>query len=345
MASFIYRFRKVLILLSVIAITILSMYVYNNNQDDNSPCQRNEGKIFGTLYHIVYEHPIDLKDSIEFELNRFDNSLSMFNPNSVISRVNNNDSSVILDRWFVTLFKKSKEISRITEGAFDITVAPLVNLWGFGFKSRSDVTTDRVDSVLTFVGSNLIDISNGLVSKSDKRVMLDASAIAKGYACDVIADYLREKGIDNFMVEIGGELVVSGVNSKGSSWRVGISKPQDDSLSVGGDLEEVLELTNVAMATSGNYRNFYIKDGKKFAHTIDPRNGYPIQHELLSATVIASDCMIADAYATAFMVMGLDKSLDIVERDPMLEAFFIYNDEGGHYKTIASRGLRRYIKD
>ncbi|MGL4994143.1 MAG: FAD:protein FMN transferase [Bacteroidales bacterium] len=345
MAGFIYRFRKVLILLSVIAITLLSMLIYNSDDRAVAPFQRNEGRIFGTIYHIIYEYPTDLKDSIELELERFDNSLSMFNKNSVISRVNNNDTTVVLDKWFTTLFQKSKEISRITDGAFDITVAPLVNLWGFGFKSRSDVTAQRVDSIMAFVGSELIDISNGRVLKDDQRIMLDASAIAKGYSCDVIADLLREKGIVNFMVEIGGELVVSGQNSKGNSWRVGISKPKDDSLSVAGDLEEVLELTNVAMATSGNYRNFYIKDGKKFAHTIDPRTGYPIQHELLSATVIASDCMIADAYATAFMVMGLDRSLDIVERDPMLEAFFIYNDENGNYKSLASRGLMKYIKD
>lgn len=321
------------------------LYLYRVEEPVTGVYQRNEGRVFGTLYHMIYEYPTDLKDSIEAELLRFDGSLSTFNERSVISRVNRNDRTVVLDEWFTTLFSKSLEVSRVTDGAFDFTVAPLVNLWGFGFKKREQVTPEKVDSILAFVGYDLVELQEGHVVKRDPRVMLDGSAIAKGYACDVIAAQLRRYGIQNFMVEIGGELVASGHNPKGELWRVGINKPLEDSEAIGGELEEVLALSNVAMATSGNYRNFYEEGGKKYAHTIDPKSGYPIQHNLLSATVVAPDCMTADAYATAFMVLGLERSMAIVEADALLEGYFIYTDSVGEYRTVASEGLKQYIRE
>lgn len=334
------RTKYIFLVLLAAAITVL---VYERRQTPEAEYQKDQGRIFGTLYHISYDYPKNLQTEIEAELKAFDNSLSPFNPNSIITRINNNDTSVIADKWFTTVFQTGQTVSKVTDGAFDYTVAPLVNLWGFGFKKSAEVNQQVVDSILQFVGYNKVRLQNGKIIKSDGRIMIDGSAIAKGYACDVVADLLRSKGIINFMVEIGGELVAGGVNEKGKLWRVGINKPIDDSTAMVSEIEEVIELSNMGMATSGNYRNFYVKDGKKFAHTIDPKSGYPIQHSLLSSTVVAPDCITADAYATAFMVMGLEESLKIVDADPAIEAFFIYSDENGKYTTYCSEGLKKYI--
>lgn len=307
--------------------------------------QFNEGYIFGTIYHIIYDNPQakDLKDEIVAKMNEFDHSLSTYKPNSIISRVNNNDSTVVLDHYFETVFNRSLEISKITDGAFDMTIAPLVNAWGFGFKNKLDPEDIPVDSLIQIVGFQKVRLLNHKVEKDDPRIMFDPSAIAKGYGVDVVADFLESKGITNYMVEIGGEIRVKGVSNKNKTWRVGIDKPIDDATLEKREIQDVLSLENGALATSGNYRQFYIKNGKKYAHTIDPKLGYPVQHSLLSASVIAPDCMTADAYATAFMVMGLEKSIRIVENDPDLEAYFIYTDEDGKYKTYSTDKIKQMI--
>lgn len=176
-------------------------------------------------------------------------------------------------------------------------------------------------------------------------MMLDCSAIAKGYGADVVADVLRRHGVKNFMVEIGGEIVTSGVNPDRLPWKVGVIKPTDDSLSVSHELQTILNVTDVAMATSGNYRNFYYEGGKKFAHTIDPQTGYPVQHSLLSATVLAKTCAIADAYATSFMVMGVERAQQVLERHPELMAYFIYDNGHGDHAVWFSPSLKKKIAD
>jgi thiamine biosynthesis lipoprotein apbE len=173
--------------------------------------------------------------------------------------------------------------------------------------------------------------------------MLDCSAIAKGYGSDVVAKFLKSKGIDNFMVEIGGEIVTSGISPERVPWRIGVTKPEDDSLQQQQALQTVLNVTDKAMATSGNYRNFYYKGGKKYAHTIDPKTGYPVQHNILSATVIANSCAEADAYATAFMVMGLDKAKTVLEKHPELLAYLIYADQKGKNKVWFSPSMKGKI--
>ena len=262
------------------------------------------GFVFGTVYKIAYQHDADLKPEIEAELKRFDQSLSPFNDSSVISRINRNEE-LVTDSFFQTCFNRSMEISRETKGAFDITIAPLANAWGFGFKKGAFPDSLMIDSLLQITGYEKVKLENGKVVKQDPHIMLSCSAVAKGYSVDVIARLLDRKGIKNYMVDIGGEVVVKGKNATGDLWRIGINKPYDDSLAVKQDIQVVLNLTDLGMATSGNYRNYYYKDGKKYAHTIDPRTGYPVQHSILSSTVIAEDCMTADALATSFMVMGL----------------------------------------
>ncbi len=308
----------------------------------NSVFQTDEGFVFGTVYHITYQSSGNLKAEIEAELKKVDASLSPFNPASVISRVNRNEE-VQVDTFFATVFRRSEEIAQETGGCFDITVAPLVNAWGFGFKESVFPDSAMIDSLLDMVGYGKVCLQDGRVVKSDSRMMLDCSAIAKGFGCDAVARLLDRKGISNYMVEIGGEVVVKGRNPKRDLWRIGISKPIEDSLAVNQDLQVVLEITDAGMATSGNYRNFYYKGGKRYAHTIDPEDGYPVEHSLLSATVIAPDCMTADAYATSFMVMGLEKAKAFAESNPAIDAYFIYEDEQGNLKTCFTEGMEKYI--
>ena len=304
-----------------------------------APYQKASGLIFGTMYSVTYQSKTDLKSSIDSMLKVFDGSLSPFNDTATISRINRNER-VIADELFATVFRKSMEVSEATGGAFDITVAPLVNAWGFGFKQGSFPDSIMVDSLLQLTGYEKVSMNEqGEVVKQDERMMLNCSAIAKGYAVDVIANLLKSKGVKNMMVDIGGEVVVHGKNPKEKKWRIGINKPVDDSLATNQELERIVEITDAAIATSGNYRNFYYNNGKKYAHTIDPATGYPVQHSLLSATVVANDCMTADAYATAFMVMGVEKALEMAESNPGIEAFFIFSNEEGNLQTCQTSGF------
>lgn len=291
--------------------------------------QHRDGLVFGTVYSITYSNSDnqDLSQQITDALDAVNNSLSMFNKESVISKINNNQP-VVLDSLFLTVWEKGQYVSRCTDGAFDMTVAPLVDLWGFGLKNREKVESVAVDSVRQYVGYELAVLTDGVISKSYPEMRIDAGAIAKGYACDVVADTLEAYGCTDFCIEIGGELVVKGVNPKGANWHIAINKPLEDSLCLNREIQDVIELTNCGMATSGNYRNYYEIDGKKYSHTIDPRTGYPVQHSLLSATIVAPDCMTADAWATACMVGGLENAKVWVKDNPEIKGYFIYEEDG-----------------
>ena len=306
------------------------------------PFRTNEGMVFGTIYKITYQHNDDLQNDIKAAMMEVDNSLSPYNPSSIITRINHNEDTV-LNEHFVHVFNLAQQISSETEGAFDITVAPLVNAWGFGFKHSIDIEPSVIDSLRQFVGYQKIKLEDGKIIKEDERTMLDCSAIAKGYGVDRVARLLDQKGVKNYMVDIGGEVVLKGKNPRMKNWRIGINKPVEDSLSVNQELQTILEVSDVGMATSGNYRKFYYKDGKRYAHTIDPRIGTPVQHNILSATVIAKDCMSADAYATAFMVMGLEKAKAFCEAHPELHAYFICDGEGESYEIFATPGMEKFI--
>ena len=325
-----------------IALLVLGTIWILARHNRTQPYYTINGLIFGTVYNITYQYDGDLKVEIDEELKRFDGSLSPFNDTATITRINRNED-IVPDTFFTNVFHRSMEISEETDGAFDITVAPLANARGFGFKKGAFPDSTMIDSLLDITGYTKVALSNeGKVVKQDKRMMLSCSAVAKGYAVDVIAQFLAKKGIKNFMVEIGGEIVAQGENPKKDLWRIGINKPVDD-LSINQELQTVLSVTGVGIATSGNYRNFYYKDGKKYAHTIDPRTGYPVQHNILSATVIAKDCMSADAYATAFMVMGLEEAERFANAHPDIDACFIYTDENGKLQTYYTKGMERFI--
>ena len=305
--------------------------------------QRGEGSVFGTFYHITYQSGQNLQTGVEATLQEVDKSLSPFNKESVITAINNN-TSMDTNTMFTDVFQLAQEVSVATNGAFDITVAPLVNLWGFGFKNMDNVSEEKVDSLLQYVGYEKVKLVEGKIVKECPETMLDCSAIAKGYGVDAVGLYLESQGVKNYMVEIGGEVRVRGTNPKGELWHVGINKPNDDPTNMNNEIEQVLQLTQMAMATSGNYRNFYEKDGKKYAHTIDPRTGHPVQHSILSSTVLAKDCATADAYATAFMVLGLKEAKKVLAQHPDLMAFFIYSDDEGGTHDWCSPGLKEMIK-
>lgn len=320
---------------------LLTLFIILSACTPKSKYVFNEGQIFGTIYHITYESPdgSDLHEGIKQVMDSLNRSLSTYDPNSVISKINQN-KEVTLDTYFETVFKKSEKVSALTDGAFDITVAPMVNVWGFGFKNKESVTPELIDSLKQLVGYTKVKLEGGKIVKENPGTMLDCSAIAKGYGVDVVAAYIRDKGCQNYMVEIGGEVVAHGVNPQKQVWNIGISKPEEDSFFKEQQLEAITGLKDKALATSGNYRNFYVEGGKRYAHTIDPHTGYPVQHSLLSTTVLADSCMTADAYATAFMVLGLDKSIEIANSIPEIEVYFIYQGEDGTLKSYFSDGFK-----
>ena len=279
----------------------------------------NSGHIFGTQYNIKYKSVEDLHKEVKATLLQVDNSLSMFNKNSIISAFNNNRDTTA-NEMFTEVFNLAQEISAKTGGAFDITVAPLVNAWGFGFKKGELPDSATVEELRSKVGHTTVSLVDGKLVKQNPGTMLDCSAIAKGYGCDMVARLLDSRNITDYMIEIGGEVVTKGKNDRGTAWNISISKPTENTTG------------------SHNDRNFRIENGKKYAHTIDPRTGYPVQHSLLSATVIAENCAKADAYATSFMVIGLEKAIEQCKSDS-IEAFFIYSNEDGALQTYATEGF------
>ena len=343
------RKKKLLWQLPFLALLVVGTVLIIRHQHA-LPYQYNKGMVFGTFYSITYQNDRDLQNEIEAEMNKVDYALSMFNEKSVISRVNQEQITYIDNsdegRMFKEVYNLAMKISKETEGAFDITVAPLVNAWGFGFKENAFPGEHTIDSLMEIVGyqkqSFFKDENGEGIRKNDNRMMFDCSAIAKGYATDVVARLLEKNGVENYMVEIGGEVVTRGINPKRVPWKIGVNKPLDDSLSRG-EIQTVLNVTDRAMATSGNYRNFYYHGGQKYAHTMDPRTGRPVQHTLLSATVLTDNCATADAYATSFMVMGMDRAKQFLEKHPELLVYFIFAKPDGQMDSWYSPSLEDKI--
>ena len=343
--------KKWIISISVLII-ILFILVFLNYR--NSATIVLNGFAQGTTYHIVYipdfsvrflldKDEFNYQDEIDSLLNRFNQSLSVYHPESVISRINKNDSLVVVDDLFEKVFQRASEVSETTNGAFDMTVGPIVNAWGFGPGEKGEVDSVTIDSLLQYVGIDKVSIVAGRVVKTDPGVIIDVNAIAQGYSVDLLSAFLENQGIDNFLVELGGEMTVSGTKPRGELWKIGIDKPIDNNLIPGQVLQAKVSLYNRSLATSGNYRKFYEENGIKYSHTIDPETGFPVRHNLLSVTVIAGDCMTADAFATAFLVMGLDKSIEMISRMDDLEGYFIYSGEKGEFETYATEGFAEMI--
>lgn len=299
-----------------------------------------------TPYHIKFQYTESLEEEIDAQLEYFYHLFNAFDSTSVISRVNRGEP-VEVDTLFQKVFNRAQEVAALTDGAYDITCAPLINLWGFGFKDGDTVTAAAIDSVRAFIGYEKVHLEENRVVKADPRVILNMSSIADGTVCDMIAAMFESKDIQNYMVEFGGEMRVKGLNPSGEAWRLGITKPTDDSTGLNQELQQIIRFPMPrGMATSGNYRNFYVKDGKKYAHTIDPIEGCPVQRDILSATIVAADGMTADACATAFMVLGSERAKRFYERMKGIDYYIICADSTGQgFKVEYSPGFRQYLLD
>lgn len=307
----------------------------------------NEGKTQGTYYSATYLQPDgrDLKAKIEKRLQQFEMSLSTYNPNSIISRINNNDPTVKTDSDFETIFYAAQEAAVRTNGALDITVGPLVKAWGFAFGNNDHSKLPNVSDFLPYVGYKKVRIEHHKVIKDDPRILIDANSIAQGYSVDVIAKLLRDNGCKNYMIEIGGEVACKGLNARGEKWRIGIDKAVDDSTSMNEELQTILSITDCAVTTAGDYRKFYIKDGKKYSHIINPHTGYPANSNLLSVTIVAPTAIMADAYDTPFMVLGVDSCLKVCKSIPGMECYLIYVDKNGKNQIAYSEGFKKYLAE
>jgi FAD:protein FMN transferase len=304
------------------------------------------GQAQGTYYMVTFyaEDTLVSQHEIDSLLRDFDMVASIYQEQSIISRLNRNETDEVTNAYFTEIFNLARRISEETDGAFDITVGPLVNAWGFGFKNRMDMNQQKVDSLLDLVGYKNIRLVNNTIIKDHPDIQIDFNAIAKGYAIDVIGGFLESRGIQDYLVDIGGEVLAKGTKPGNEKWIIGIEQPSEETTSER-VLKATIKLEDLAVATSGNYRRFYEIDGIKYAHTIDPFTGYPVQHSLLSATVFADSTGKSDAYATAFMVMGLEKAKDFLDSASHIDAFLIFSDKEGEIKTYATEGVKKLLNE
>lgn len=301
------------------------------------------GPIQGTMFNITYCSDTNYNNEIDSLLSTFNKSLSNYDPNSLISRINRNETDT-LDALSREFFEVSKEVWANTDGYFDVTVAPIVNVWGFGWIRHEEQhvpDSTVIDSLLQYVGSDKIEISGNRIIKQMSETQIITNAIAQGLSVDYVSDFFKSKGVENFLVEIGGEIYCSGKNSKGQDWKIGVDKPIEGSGYGNRESQIVIHLTDMAVNTSGNYRKFLEEGEQKFGHSINPKNGYSAVNEMLSATVVYPDCIRADAYATAFMAMGHEKAMKIVENINGMEAYFIIR-ENGETKSVESSGFKKF---
>ncbi|MCC8063095.1 MAG: FAD:protein FMN transferase [Rikenellaceae bacterium] len=306
-----------------------------------------DGFAQGSTYHIMYYDPQgrDLRTDIEELLEDFDNSLSVYNPSSLLTRLNENDAEAVPDKWFTECLEISRGISDDTDGAFDVTLRPLIAAYRIGTEDTPHILSQgEIDSIRVFTGYRKVRIENGCLVKDDPRLALDFNAIAQGYSSDLMGAMFDSLGIKDYMVEIGGEILCRGRNPEGKEWRVGIDRPVEGNMVPGEDLQTILKLTDRGLVTSGNYRKFaYDENGNKVTHTIDPHTLRPAVHNLLSATIIAPTSAIADGYATACMVIGLEKSKKLLERHPELEAYLVFSNPDGSMGVYTTPNIRKRI--
>lgn len=328
--------RSTLILLIIVALSGCKNF-------NSGPAVKLSGAAQGTYYAVTYydKGQRDFQQEIDSLLDAFDMSASVYQPSSVVSMVNSNQSDTV-DEIFRKVFLQGMDVAQITDGAFDMTVMPLVNAWGFGFKDPDKLPEDKVDSIMQYVGYEKIRLNGNHIIKTNENVMIDFNAIAQGYSVDLVGAFLEKQGIENYLVDIGGEVLANGKKPGLGLWKVGIEKPTENSTSPR-TIKAVVSLKNRAMATSGNYRKYYEKNGVRYSHTINPKTGYPVKHSMLSASVMARDAVTADAFATAFMVMGLDKAKEMVNQREELEAYFIFTNPEGVMRTYATPGMRRFM--
>lgn len=324
----------------ILIISVLCLLTFSCSIKPPGIYKRISGNAQGTTYHITYQTNAENDYSIQIDsiLKAFDLTFSEYIPNSIISRINRNDTNVEINDMFKVVFEKSVEVYKESGGAFDLTIAPLVNAWGFGPGEKRESSPD-IDSLQQYVGMDKVRIKGNKLIKDLPGITLDMNGIAQGYSVDIISKYLDVKGIKNYMVEIGGEVRSKGKNDKGKLWRIGVDKPSFTNMP-GQELQTILALDNKAMTTAGNYRNYFEENGVKYSHIIDPKTGKPVKNRLLSVTIVAPDALTADAYDTPCMIIGLEKTRDLLRKHPELDAYLIFNDEEGNYRTEHTKGIK-----
>ncbi len=299
-----------------------------------------EGKAQGTTFRLVYQDSLgrDFSRSVDSLFRLMDASMSLWQDSSQISRINRNDTAVMVDDHFQRVFTHAQYVSFRSQGAFDATVSPLVKAWGFGTNpSQAMPDALMIDSIRQFTGYTRVRLEATRLVKDDLRIQLDFNGIAQGYTVDVIAGFLRDSGISNYLVEVGGELTAKGVNERGQSWQVGIDRPHRSN-EAGRPLQTTVSLKDRSMATSGSYRKYLELNGKKRSHIINPVTGFPADHTMVSVTVVAENCMTADAWATAFMVLGPEKAI-VLATEEKLELYGILIDTAGMVRILATPGF------
>ncbi len=323
---------------------ILTIIIFSSCQDKDFYVIK--GFTQGTTYKIIYQGAQnDLGAEVDSVLHDFDMSLSTYAPTSIISRINNDEKDVILDKYFIDMFVEADRIYKKTDGAFDITIAPIVNAYGFGFTDKSArIDSTLIDSLLQYVGMNKVKVTDDNKIQKMQGLMLDGNAIAQGQSVDVICKFLESKGIYNYLVDIGGELKVKG-KKYDNLWVIGVDEPIEGNMTAGENVQVKLYVTDIAVATSGNYRKFYVEDGIKYSHSINPKTGFTAKQNILSVTIFAKNAITADALATSCMIMGLEKSKIMIENSPDLEAYFIYVDKNGKTKVYYTKGVEKYLEN
>lgn len=331
-------------------ILFLMIMTFTTGCNNQNTYRTLDGFAQGGTFHLVYQLPSEefqynVPDSLTKYFTRINASLSGYDSTSIVSQINRGEKPQ-LDSLFIECFNLSKEVYEATAGAFDISAAPLFDLWGFGFKEKEKVTQAKIDSILQFVGMDKLSIvydstaKAHLLHKSDPRMKVNFNAIAQGYTCDYICSNLEKMGIENYLLEVGGEIMCKGKNSRGKEWSVAIDKPLDGNFVPGESVQAIIQLSGGGLVTSGNYRKFYVEDGEKYSHTINPATGYPVKHNLLSVTVLAKDASMADAYATYLMVIGFEKAKEFLQNRDDMDALMVYGEQK-QMKVYATQGVHQ----
>ncbi|MDO4461635.1 MAG: FAD:protein FMN transferase [Bacteroidia bacterium] len=311
----------------------------------------NTGFVFGTSYNIRYESDSNYHEEIRAELDKYDQSLSTFNPHSTISKINRNEAHHV-DSFFTTVWYKAKEMYELSGGAFDVTVRDLSAHWRFAKGFMLDtISTEIYDSlangakdVLKFVGMNKVQLQGDSIVKDDPRIQLDMCALAEGYGIDIAAQVLEKHGVKNYMVEIGGELHLKGISPNGTKWRIGIDAPNENNSIFDRQTQHIIEISDCAISTSGSYRQYYYtSDGKRISHTINPITGCPIEHKTLSVSVLGPNTMTTDALATVFMLLGQEKAIEMANAMDGVETLIIFENDDKQLEEVMTDGFRRVI--
>lgn len=351
--SFIHKYREILhergirlrsILYAVVLIGAI-LIVGKCRQNSNQQNFRTTGETMGTFYEVLYIDPEKrvLEAEIDSVFGGFNQSLSTYIPSSEISRYNDGREHLFESSYFYPVLEASKLVYETTDGVFDPTVKVLVNEWGFGAKATEKVDSSKIDSLKEFVGFDKVLFNKEKVGKKDPRVQLDFGAIAKGYGADVLGEYFESIGIKNYFINIGGEIRARGLKPDDHPWMAGVEDPKSAGKSNFGEAYNAVMMINKSIATSGDYRNYKESGGTKYGHTIDPRTGYPKQSDMISASVVADNCMTADAFATACMVLGSEKAIQLAKKVKYIDVFFIYKKTDESEGTYMSEGFKKRI--